>query len=161
MKKLYMAAVLIHSTISSACPNLTGYFAKGSQGARSAIERIEQNNCDSITSGLLIVENGIVKEEMFPLSIFFNKDKPDLCKDVVCYKFEATEEALRLFYTGSVEIKTDNLPGRTECYFSVSNYSLTPEGNLKISYSFDAFGEDDPCSKVGIYSEEFARTSKP
>jgi hypothetical protein len=140
---------------------LTGYFQKGPQGARSAIDRIEQSSCDSITFGLLIVENGVIKEEMFPLITYFNKDRPNLCRDSVCQKFESTEELVKLFYNGSIEIKTDSLAGKTECYYSAVTYSLTPENNLRQTYTLDTYGEDDPCSKVDTYSEEFLRTSRP
>lgn len=123
--------------------------------------RLGQNQCDTLAIGTLTVANNKVVDEMFPAIIYFDRNKPSLCKESVCYVFEADATSIRMYYSGSVEFKGSGLIDKFSCSYDFVDYSLTKKGDLKMSYQFVTYGSDDPCEKIKYHTEELPKFERP
>lgn len=146
---------------SEACPNLTGYFKvpKSSSSKSSTVMKYAQSGCDELDVGFIQIENGKVKEEIFPAITYVNKRSPQFCKNTTCSFFDDQDKYLRLYYSGSIEFK--NPLSDIICFYDYADYSVTPQGDLKIGYGIAADSDSDPCRKHQGYFEVQSRTSKP
>lgn len=148
MHYLIILSLMFASVIASACPDLTGLFEGNSFNAKTAVDVLKQTNCDSLSLGRVIVENGKIIERFDDLITYQNKEL-DLCKAGRCrHTFEVSDNRLILFYQGRVRIPDTG----NRCNYDSVEYSMSQDKDLQLTYRFVSIDEEDPCHKLGKYT---------
>lgn len=158
MKFAIFFAFSLLATSAIACPDLTGYYKSDRPRNRALITHITQLNCDQITLGYIVLENGKITDDLDPAITYYNSNN---CGSKCYLRFEEATNLMRLIYRGSIEIPGDGLVEKYQCHYDYVEYSITSKGDLLLSHPIISRWDGDPCGKVGTYTELHIKTEKP
>jgi hypothetical protein len=158
MKLIILVTLNSIALNAAACPDLTGYYREERANKITLITHVSQVSCDKITLGYITLKDGQVIQKIDPAVSYYNVKN---CGSNCHLRFEEFENALRLRNGGSILIPAGGLIEKHRCNYDNVNYSLTTDGDLKLSYLIVSSGAEDPCSKVGDFSEVAKRIPAP